>query len=214
MGSRKKTPDGFVVFGKTLESLCLLPEESAGRVVHAAARLFLDGSEPEGLELSEQIVFALLRADIEASLEHHAAICRRNQDIANRRTVTSRHQPSPIATSRDEPLPAAPNRNESEPSRTELNQKESESKKRGADKSPRAARFTPPSFEEVSAYCAERRNGVDARRFVDFYTSKGWKVGKDAMRDWKAAVRTWERRDQPGSIRTAERYTFCGEESL
>ena len=57
----------------------------------------------------------------------------------------------------------------------------------------RAARFTPPSVEEVAAYCKERRNGVDAARFVDFYSSKGWMVGKTKMKDWKAAVRNWER---------------------
>lgn len=59
----------------------------------------------------------------------------------------------------------------------------------------RASRFTPPTVEEVSAYCRERGNSVDAERFCDFYASKGWKVGKEPMKDWKAAVRTWEKRD-------------------
>lgn len=54
------------------------------------------------------------------------------------------------------------------------------------------ARFVPPSAEEVAAYCAERGHGVDARRFVDFYASKGWMVGKSPMKDWRAAVRGWE----------------------
>ena len=55
-------------------------------------------------------------------------------------------------------------------------------------------RFTPPSEEEVRAYCNERNNGIDPGAFVDFYASKNWMVGKDKMSDWKAAVRTWERR--------------------
>ncbi len=55
------------------------------------------------------------------------------------------------------------------------------------------ARFTPPNVEEVAAYCQERGNGVDASRFVDFYSSKGWMVGKTKMKDWQAAVRNWER---------------------
>lgn len=54
-------------------------------------------------------------------------------------------------------------------------------------------RFTPPTREEVAAYCTERGNKVDPDRFVDFYTSKGWIVGKSPMKDWKAAVRGWER---------------------
>lgn len=56
-----------------------------------------------------------------------------------------------------------------------------------------ASRFTPPTVEEVRAYCIERRNSVDAQRFVDYYTANGWKVGRNSMKDWKATVRTWER---------------------
>ena len=54
------------------------------------------------------------------------------------------------------------------------------------------ARFTPPTIDEVQAYCQERQNGVDAERFIDYYSSNGWMVGKNKMKDWKAAVRTWE----------------------
>lgn len=61
-----------------------------------------------------------------------------------------------------------------------------------ADK-PKRNRFIPPTVEEVEVYCFERNNGIDAQAFVDFYCSKGWMVGKNKMKDWKAAVRTWER---------------------
>lgn len=54
-------------------------------------------------------------------------------------------------------------------------------------------RFKPPTHEEVQAYCKERNNNVDAYRFIDYYSSNGWKVGRNPMKDWKAAVRTWER---------------------
>lgn len=63
----------------------------------------------------------------------------------------------------------------------------------------RTKRFTPPTLEEVKAYCAERKNNVDAQRFVDYYTSNGWLVGKNKMKDWKAAVRTWERNNTSSS---------------
>ena len=53
--------------------------------------------------------------------------------------------------------------------------------------------FRPPTIEEVSAYCLERNNGIDPEQFVDYYTSKGWMIGKNKMKDWKASVRTWER---------------------
>ena len=53
--------------------------------------------------------------------------------------------------------------------------------------------FTPPTVEEVDAYCRERNNNINPERFVDYYESNGWKVGRNSMKDWKAAVRTWER---------------------
>ena len=53
----------------------------------------------------------------------------------------------------------------------------------------------PPTLEEVSAYCEERHNNIDPQVFIDFYESKGWYVGKNKMKDWKACVRTWERSD-------------------
>lgn len=56
-----------------------------------------------------------------------------------------------------------------------------------------AKRFKKPTVDEINAYCTERGNSVDAGKFYDFYESKGWVVGKTPMKDWKAAVRTWER---------------------
>ena len=69
-------------------------------------------------------------------------------------------------------------------------------------------RFTPPSLEEVSAYCAERKNNVDPAGFIDFYVSKNWMVGKSKMTDWKASVRTWERREREAPKQTAKPNRF------
>ena len=63
-----------------------------------------------------------------------------------------------------------------------------------ADKPPRT-RFTAPTVQEVKAYCIEKGYHVDAERFVDYYTSNGWMVGRNKMKDWKAAVRTWAKKD-------------------
>ena len=57
----------------------------------------------------------------------------------------------------------------------------------------KSKRFSPPTLLEVEDYCFERKNTVDASKFLDYYTSNGWKVGKNAMKDWRAAVRTWEK---------------------
>lgn len=60
-------------------------------------------------------------------------------------------------------------------------------------------RFSPPPIQDVIAYCQERGNCIDAERFIDFYQSKNWYVGKNKMKDWKAAIRTWEKRERNNS---------------
>lgn len=59
---------------------------------------------------------------------------------------------------------------------------------------PTVKRFVPPTYDEVAAYCRERNNKVDPQCFLDFYASKGWKVGNQPMKDWRACIRTWEKR--------------------
>jgi len=58
--------------------------------------------------------------------------------------------------------------------------------------------FTKPSLEQIQEYCKERCNNVDFERFYDFYESKGWMVGSNKMKDWKACVRTWEKKSDRG----------------
>lgn len=58
---------------------------------------------------------------------------------------------------------------------------------------PKSKRFKPPTLEAVAAYCAKRGNRVDPQAWLDHYTANGWKVGKNPMKDWQAAVRTWEK---------------------
>ena len=78
------------------------------------------------------------------------------------------------------------------------------------DKPPSQTRFIPPTVDEVAAYVKERNSHVDPETFVDFYTSKGWLVGKNKMKDWRAACRRWEtggtgNRDRD-TIKTVEDY--------
>ena len=56
-------------------------------------------------------------------------------------------------------------------------------------------RFNPPNIEEIKQYCEERKNHIDAIQFFNFYESKNWMIGKNKMKNWKAAIRTWERND-------------------
>ena len=68
-----------------------------------------------------------------------------------------------------------------------------------SEKNQKSKRFVPPTVEEVRLFCIEKGYHIDAESFVDFYTAKGWKVGKNPMVDWKAAVRTWVRRSANNS---------------
>lgn len=70
-------------------------------------------------------------------------------------------------------------------------------------------RFVKPSIAEISEYCNERKNNIDAVSFYDFYESKGWKIGNSPMKDWKASVRTWER-----SRQQKNRNMFCNSDGV
>ena len=59
-----------------------------------------------------------------------------------------------------------------------------------------SSHFQKPSLEDVRAYCISRSNKVDPEQFFNFYESKGWIIGKSPMKDWRAAVRTWEKREK------------------
>jgi len=61
--------------------------------------------------------------------------------------------------------------------------------------------FKRPTLEDVFSYCRERSNSVDPQQFIDYYESNGWKVGRNAMKDWKAAIRTWEKSTNRGNNR-------------
>jgi hypothetical protein len=71
---------------------------------------------------------------------------------------------------------------------------------------PRDTKFIQPDIEEVKTYCKERSNNVDADKWFNFYQSKGWLIGKNKMKDWKAAVRTWEKKPEGTNYRDLSNY--------
>jgi len=89
------------------------------------------------------------------------------------------------------------------------NKKEKEKENKKENEKREVKRFAPPTLDEVQAYCEERGNNVDPDRFIDYYTSNGWRVGKNPMKDWKAAVRSWERSDNsPAPFKEKRVLTF------
>ncbi len=61
--------------------------------------------------------------------------------------------------------------------------------------------FIKPSIEDIDVYCKEKEISIEAERFIDFYESKGWLIGKAKMKDWKATVRNWARRNKETDTR-------------
>lgn len=104
---------------------------------------------------------------------------------------------------------------EHRPEKESESEKESEKEKEMKGARRARARFSPPSADDVSAYAEGRGLDIDAAAFVDFYAAKGWKVGTSPMRDWRAAVRNWCRRDggrgRPGPSGQAQRVAVSDE---
>lgn len=95
------------------------------------------------------------------------------------------------------------------PSLEEFRREEISTEEKKRDKR-KERRFAPPTLQEVRDYATERRSAVDPERFVDFYESKGWKVGTSPMRDWKAAFRGWETRNRRSGPMNGGTYDAIG----
>lgn len=143
---KKDKPDGFVLFGPALKSLLQLPDDSAGRVMKAAANFFLSGENPGDLDLAEKIVFSLFLSDINDSLSRFRDVCDRNQRIADKRKIA---QSLPLESTGAQSLPLDGNRIETE---TESNRIESELKKSIRAPSPPTPTPNPPSEKKPESH--------------------------------------------------------------
>lgn len=119
--------------------------------------------------------------------------------IDSNRAVSGDNERYPTSNSNLQPQPATSN---PQPATNSM-----------ADKPPARSRFTPPTVDEVRTYCAEKGYVLDADRFVDYYTSNGWRVGKNPMKDWKAAVRTWNSKDSPKANSANQMPSYGGDEN-
>lgn len=178
----------FTFYRSYYDALKNLPEKERAKVLFAILEYALDEQEQNKLEGVCAACFLLIRPTLDSG--RIKAANRKNK------TKTNEEQNENKAETKSEQ-----NRKEKEKEREREVEKEREVEvERENDSSPpkapvAARRFTPPTVEDVAAYCRERGSNVDAQRFVDFYASKGWKVGNAGMKDWHAAVRNWESRD-------------------
>lgn len=209
--------DSFIFYRSFYEAISEIEDKALKMdCFDAIVKYGLYGVEPDGTSNIVQMVFKLVRPQLDAN----------NRKFENGKKGAEfgklggrpKKVENPIGVSDKNPIGVSnktPNVNVNE--NVNVNVKEKDKKEKSVTK---ATRFIPPTVDEVKAYCIERQNNVDANRFVDFYESKGWKVGSNPMKDWKAAVRTWEQRDSQrgGKISTfndfqQNKYDFADLES-
>lgn len=183
--------ESFTYYKSFAEGLKPLNDETYRRLSDALINYALYDEAPD-LEGLEMTVFQSWKANIDAS---------------NRRKDNGKNGGRPKTEK---------NRTETENNRTKPkitegkpNKKEKENKKETITETKKESigRFTPPTPAQVSEYIAEKGYSVDAEKFVDFYESKGWFVGKNKMKDWKAAVRNWARSQRQESTTKGSRTT-------
>jgi hypothetical protein len=157
------------------------------------------GEVPE-LRGNERFVFPAFRSQIDRDNANYEEMCRKQSENIKKRWNKNAEKAVPSNTTVYHRIPSDTNdTNTKEKEKEKTKEKEKEKiKEKAASGEATSSRFVPPTVEVVQAYCLERKNGIDAQSFVDFYSSKNWMVGKNKMSDWKAAMRTWERRKQEG----------------
>ena len=161
-----------VIYDSWADQLINLPKEMAGEYIQAILTYAMYGIDVEVEDPAIKAMLIPVKKKLDDDLEKYQAKVERAKTISKR----NRGEIEPISI-----------RNRNEIAGVTVTDTVTNKDKRKT--------FVKPSVEEVKAYCLERGNKVDPYQFVDFYESKGWKVGNQPMKDWKAAVRTWEKRE-------------------
>lgn len=196
----RKKQDTLVLFPEVFFSTAKMSDAQFGVLMRAVFDYRFTGAVYEGDDLAVDIAFRTVMSQIDRYIE----VCKTNQENASNKdsgesaAELSEMQGNPARPS--EETGNDPHNHTHTPFHTPSHNPFDYE----ADKPPARSRFTPPTVDEVSAYCAEKGYTLDADRFVDYYTSNGWKVGKNPMKDWKAAVRTWNRKEQPNGKAESE----------
>ena len=214
--------ESFVFYRSFYEGIKELPRDIQGEVLTAIMEYGLNGVTTENQKQITKAMFALIKPQLKAnntSSENGKKGGRPKANCNQTETETkpkqnrnkTKHEPnvndnvnvndndiSFLEKKKQKSDAAVSDLVENENSETPLETLQTPKEQSGGGRK----RFTIPTPEEVQAYCNERKNDISGQQFCDFYSSKGWKIGKEPMKDWKAAVRTWEmrRKDQSPPI--------------
>lgn len=211
MGKNKTgRPSWFKLFLHHKSLIEAVPDEVAGKAIKAALRYF-DTGEVAELDSLAGAVFAALKPDVDSAFADFQATSEKNRQNIQKRWA---NRGIPSDTSGYHSLPTDTKNTEEEGEVEEEEEEEGEGECYRAGKPPKPARFSPPSVDDVRAYCNERGyTTIDPERFVSFYAARGWKSGQTAITDWRAAVDSWHRDDVSRSNSTISMPTYGGEEN-
>lgn len=184
--------DSFVLYKSQFAPISDLSDDALGRLFRRLFQWQIDGeATPEDdISMAFKFIVNQFRVD-DMKREAKCQINRENGKAGGRPKKTERFQEKRTLSKKAN---GGHNENENENENENL----FDSVDAGAP-TPKSKKFVKPTLEEVRAYCESRGNNVDAGRFIDYYESVGWKVGKSPMKDWRAAVRQWERNERQGA---------------
>ena len=183
------------------EHLELLTDAEQGQLTMALIHYAKDGIIPE-FDGMLKMAFSFIKAQIDRDSDKFKARCEKNRENAEKRWNNqnanacdgNRTDAKHANTDKDK----GTDTDTDDDTDTGTDKTNTPKAPKGATNTPKPVkRFVPPAVEDISDYCMGRKNSVDPQRFFDFYQSKGWLVGKSKMKDWQAAVRTWEKSDKP-----------------
>lgn len=153
---------------------------------------YANGQEPTGLSGAEYIAFLTIKAQIDRDQSEYASKSEKNRE--NGRKGGRPKKANGLEENRTVIL-----KTQKSQDKEKDKDEEEEKNKEVAPKPPKRKtepKFQPPTISDVAAFCQENGYSVPAERFVNYYTSNGWRVGKNPMKDWRAAVRTWASKDK------------------
>lgn len=198
----------FLYYTDWAEAMLSLPDDLRLKIDDAIKRYVLYGEEPDDNYIKYSM-YSMMRMKIEKDTEAYAKRCKAISEVrsdAGKKGNEKRWGNSQSSQT------VANGRKTSQVSQSSLNTDTDKYYKEntpltGVKESTKRTAFVPPSLDEISAYISEKGYSVDAERFFNFYEAKGWMIGKNRMKSWKAAVANWEKDEKEKSSAKKERAT-------
>lgn len=178
--------DSFVLYTKYLANIQALSMEQRG-MLFTSLMLYASGQEPEEMDPVTAMAFSFIKSQMDKDIEKYNETCAKRSEAGKLGGRPKKQEEAKKANGFSE------NQKKQGKAKKADNEYEYDNDNDLLKENTKRKVFSTPTVDDVRAYCLERNNKVDPQQFVDFYESKGWMIGKNKMKDWKAAVRTWER---------------------